>query len=115
MQFDSNNYIKANVQDKGVLNDPSVTDIDNQLSSTHGSGSWEGGSGGSCDPEDIWTYSSRSLTEPVDITSSSQNSIVDKVWDEATADHVSSGTFGLLISNIYAKILSVYDKLKKLW
>ena len=31
MQFDANNYIKANVQDKGVLNDPSASDIDLSL------------------------------------------------------------------------------------
>ena len=115
LQFDANNYVKANVQDKGILNDPSVTDIDNQLSSTHGSGSWEGGSGGSCDPEDIWTYSPRSLTEPVDITSSSQNSIVDKMWDEPVSEHISSGTFGLYISQIYAKVTTILQKLKNLW
>ncbi len=42
MRFDINNLVEVNVQDKGVLNDPSPQDIDNQLSSSHGSGSWEG-------------------------------------------------------------------------
>ena len=71
MQFDDNNYIKANVQDKGVLNDPSVTDIDDQLSSTHGSGSWETGSGGATASE-----------------------IADAVWNEPISEHTTPGTFG---------------------
>lgn len=33
--------VNANVQDKGVLNDPSAADIDTQLSGTHGAGNWE--------------------------------------------------------------------------
>ena len=71
LQFDANSYIKSNVQDKGVLNDPSVVDIDNQLSSTHGSGSWETGSGGSTAAE-----------------------IADAVWDEPISEHTTAGSFG---------------------
>jgi len=41
LQFDGSNNVQARVNNKGVLNDPSVTDIDNQLTSSHGSGSWE--------------------------------------------------------------------------
>jgi len=43
MLFDDKNYIKANVQDKGVLNDPSAEDIESYLAEKHGSGNWESG------------------------------------------------------------------------
>ena len=47
---------------------------------------------------DIWTYTTRSLTEPVDITQSSQDSIVNKVWTATTRTLTS---FGNLVSNIW--------------
>lgn len=67
MQFDGSNNIQSRVNDKGVLNDPSAIDIDTQLSSTHGSGSWEGST-----PEEV----------------------ADAVWDEAISDHTADTTFG---------------------
>jgi len=70
LQFDGSNNVQSRVNDKGILNDPSATDIDSQLSSTHGSGSWEGS--GSVNADEI----------------------ADKVWDEAMSEHMTAGTFG---------------------
>jgi len=65
LTFSADSNIQARVADKGVLNDPSVEDIDNKLSTEHGNGSWEGGEASS--PKEIakkvWTYYYRTLTE----------------------------------------------------
>ncbi len=73
MQFNGSNNIQARVNDKGVLNDPSASDIDTQLSSTHGSGSWE---------------------------KSSASDIADAVWNEPLSNHTITGTFGKTINTI---------------
>ncbi len=70
LQFDGSNNVQSRVNDKGVLNDPSATDIDSQLSSTHGSGSWEGSGSANADE------------------------IADAVWNEAMSEHMTAGTFG---------------------
>jgi len=67
MQFDLNSNIQARVNDKGVLNDPSVDDIDDKLSSTHGSGSWEG---------------------------STPEQVADAVWNEQIDNHQQDGSTG---------------------
>ena len=78
LQFDSNNYVKANVQDKGVLNDISASDV--------------------------WSYSTRTITGGTidtvndktgySLTSSDKDDIADRVWDEPVSDHTTTGTFG---------------------
>jgi hypothetical protein len=51
---------------------PTAAEIDTQLSTTHGSGSWEG---------------------------STAADIADAVWDELTSGHVTAGTFGKLMQD----------------
>lgn len=41
--------------------------------------------------------------------------VVDATWDEQVGDHVSTGTFGRYISEIYGKVLTILDKLKPKW
>jgi hypothetical protein len=42
---------------------PTVSDIDTQLSSTHGAGSWLTGGGGGATAADVWSYVYRTLTQ----------------------------------------------------
>ena len=51
---------------------PTVGQIDTQLTSTHGSGNWNGsGGGGGSSAADIWSYASRTLTQAIDGSTSS--------------------------------------------
>lgn len=63
----SGTEVQARINDKGVLNDPSASEIDTELGSTHGTGSWEGDTAAT---------------------------VADAVWDEDLVDHDSAGTFG---------------------
>ena len=89
------------------------SDIDTQLSSTHGSGNWEG-----IDPADVWSYTTRTLTslsgQPVqDIdnklsTSHGSSSwegatasdVADAVWDEKLSDHQQANSTGYRLKHI---------------
>jgi len=81
LQFDDNNNVLSHVQDKGILNDPSASEIasevDNTLSANHGAGSWEGGGGAN-------------------------------VWDELVANHQDEGTFGALVKSIWNRLKKLW-------
>jgi len=92
LTFDGSNNIQARVNDKGVLNDPSTSDIDTTLSGTHGAGSWE--------------------TASIDA-----GSIADAVWDEDLVDHTDIGTMGEnqnIIDDIKSETASIRTQTDKL-
>jgi len=108
LQFDTNNNVKSNAQNLELSyldaaissrasqssvdaiptnplldNDSRLDNLDAKISSRS-----------SHSPADVWNYSSRTLTNSVSIDDSDKDDIVDRVWDEPIADHVTDGTFG---------------------
>lgn len=52
--------------------------------------------GGGLTAQQVWEYATRSLTDKAgfSLSSSSEDSIVDKAWDEQQSGHTTAGTFG---------------------
>jgi len=73
-------------------------DIDAQLSSSHGSGSWEGASAADIDAQLSSSHGSGSWE------GASAAEVADAVWDEAHADHQTEGSFGRLMKRIHISI-----------
>ena len=70
---------------------PTVSEIDTELSTSHGAGSWLTGS----------TISGGGITEQDKLD------IADRVWDESTVDHTISGTYGKLVLDIEIKTIEM--------
>ncbi|RLC20218.1 MAG: hypothetical protein DRI57_05290 [Deltaproteobacteria bacterium] len=108
LQFDDNNFVKANAQNPELSNldttvssrasqtsvdaiptnplldnDPRLDNLDTRISSRS-----------SHTPADIWNYNNRTLTSSVSLTDSDKDDIANKVWDEPISEHVIDGTFG---------------------
>ena len=58
--------------DATISSRPTSSEIDTELSTNHGAGSWEGGSGGTT-PADVWSYVTRGLTEDVTTDTASRD------------------------------------------
>ena len=65
---------------------PTVAQIDTELTSSHGSGSWQTGAGGTT-PADVWTYATRGLTEEVTTDTASRDASKADVSDLGTKDN----------------------------
>jgi hypothetical protein len=78
---------------------PTASEIDTELSGSHGAGSWEGGGSPSDIADAVWDepasghVAAGSMGKELQDKPSAEE-VADQVWDEATAGHSGVGSFG---------------------